>query len=121
MGTIVTRGVGGGEKRSTEKAVTPKPQMPAVGESCVYTRLPSLAADCAEAECYTCLSAERAAHHQTATALWLHHFQKGITIISSWFRAITDRILLKWVLPKKKTKKKNMSKSKEMFGPIFLC
>lgn len=54
MGTIVTRGMGGGEKRSTEKAVTPKPQMPAVGESCVYTRLPSLAADCVEAECYTC-------------------------------------------------------------------
>lgn len=30
----------GGEKRSTEKAVTPKPQMPAVGESCILHQTP---------------------------------------------------------------------------------
>ena len=53
MGTIVIWGKRGGEKkRSTEKAVTPKPQMPAVGESCIYTSLLSLAADW-----YTCYRA----------------------------------------------------------------
>lgn len=46
------------KKSSTEKAITPKPQMPAVAESCIYTRLPSPAADCVVAECCTCYSTQ---------------------------------------------------------------
>lgn len=75
--------------------------MPAVEESCVSTRLTSLAADCVEtweAECYTRYSTRSRSIISTVSnpnALWLHHLHKGITIISAWLRVIKDKMLLK--------------------------
>lgn len=96
MGTIVVSG-GRGRKGAQKKAVTPKPQTPAVGESCIYTRLPSLAADCVKTwrehaiHITTPISAQSLALYQNQKALWLQHLQKAITVTSLRFIAITKQ------------------------------
>lgn len=81
--------VGEKKKEYRESSKNPRkkktPQMPGVGGGgCIYTRLPSLAADCVNTwkSHVIHVAATRNAQYLQSNALWLHSLQRGTAYIS---------------------------------------